>query len=1111
MRTSRALLALKQLNHLADPGSAADLSDGELLERFRRHGEQAAFTLLLQRHGPMVLSVCRRVLGNHADAEDAFQATFLVLARHARTIRRKASAGSWLYGVARQVALKALRTAARRHAHERARPAPAAAAVPEAELKEQRRVVEEELGRLPEKYRAPVVLCYLEEKTHDQAARELGCPKSSLTSRLGRARELLQSRLSRRGLALPAAAAGLLLEDAACATVPAALVLQSVRVAAGGDAGCVSAPIAALARGAPAGSTAVRWLAGLALAAVLAGMGVLAASGPTPDSPPAGQPGPRGGAVREAPKQKGPGLRVDLHGDPLPAGAVARLGTRRLHYPGVVYAAAYSPDGKLLASAGDSGGVVLWEADTGKEVRRLRGGANTYISVGFLRRGKEVIAGRDDGFERWETATGRRLGAGPRGTARYLTVAPDGKTLATCASGVMHICDAASLRVLHAIRTPVNQFNNPLSFSADGKLLAAVLIGGKVGLWQTASGKPAASPLDHLRNVYSLAFARDRHVLATAADEFLRLWDVKTGKELRRLPRHKGYITALAFAPGGKALAVAWSDGTVRVSNPANGKELWRWDGCGPVVRALAFSADGKTLASGGEERRLRLWDAATGKERSARPGHAYGAYAVGFLPDSRTVVTAGRRGVRLWRAATGEGLGVLTALGYVGRFPVGLRADGRVAAVYRQPKKVEIWDLPARKLVRELKCPPRNAVTLSLQIAAQDVLCLSGPSLQVCGPPGRPAWEAPRDRGELDYLSAVSQDGKRVAALVGVSLDPAGPGLGYRLDLWDAGTGKRLRSWARPWDGTGLPAHPPGLALSPDGSLVAVVPGPPAPGRTEPSWPVVYEAATGRRVRTLEPHRRGSTAVAFSPDGRLLATGGEDGSVAVWEAATGKRRVGFGGHAGPVTALAFSPDGRLLASACWAGADPTGDPTVLLWDLTGRLRQGRLQAAKLTAEKLAGNWEDLLAVDAARANRALWELAAAPREAVAFLATKLRPRKAADAARLQHLVKDLGASRFAVRSRAEKELKALAELAEEALRGAAGKGSSLEVQRRADRLLRGLTFPSGEALRTARALEALERCGAEARPLLKTLAGGAPGARVTREARAILVRLAGK
>src|SRR5215470_2411363 len=143
MRTSRALQTLQQLKHLADPRSAADLSDGQLLEHFRRHGDQAAFALLLQRHGPMVLGTCRRVLRNHADAEDAFQATFLVLARRARAIRRKSSAGAWLYAVARQVALKAHRAAARRHAHERARPAPPSAAVPEAEREEQRQVVEE--------------------------------------------------------------------------------------------------------------------------------------------------------------------------------------------------------------------------------------------------------------------------------------------------------------------------------------------------------------------------------------------------------------------------------------------------------------------------------------------------------------------------------------------------------------------------------------------------------------------------------------------------------------------------------------------------------------------------------------------------------------------------------------------------------------------------------------------------------------------------------------------------------------------------------------------------------------------------------------------------------
>src|SRR5262245_27673191 len=207
MSTRRALHALHQLKQLTDAQLGADLSDGQLLERFRLSGKGAAFALLLQRHGPMVLGACRRVLNHEQDAEDAFQATFLALARNAGSIRREASVGGWLFSVARRVALKAQRAAARRRAHERAGLPPAAPAAPELECEELRRALEEELGSLPEKYRGPVVLCHQQGKTHDEAARELGCPRTSLTSRLGRARELLHRRLSRRGLALSTGAA----------------------------------------------------------------------------------------------------------------------------------------------------------------------------------------------------------------------------------------------------------------------------------------------------------------------------------------------------------------------------------------------------------------------------------------------------------------------------------------------------------------------------------------------------------------------------------------------------------------------------------------------------------------------------------------------------------------------------------------------------------------------------------------------------------------------------------------------------------------------------------------------------------------------------------------
>jgi RNA polymerase sigma-70 factor (ECF subfamily) len=184
------------------PGQA-DAPDAQLLQRFVSERDQHAFTALLKRHGPMVLGVCARVLGDSGEAEDAFQATFLVLVRRAGSLGRPELLGNWLYGVAYRTAQKARLSAARRRQHEdRARTLIEPSAGGEVEQRELCRLLDAEMTRLPERYRVPLVLCDLEGHTHDEAARRLGCPRATLTTRLTRAREQLRSRLVRRGLAV---------------------------------------------------------------------------------------------------------------------------------------------------------------------------------------------------------------------------------------------------------------------------------------------------------------------------------------------------------------------------------------------------------------------------------------------------------------------------------------------------------------------------------------------------------------------------------------------------------------------------------------------------------------------------------------------------------------------------------------------------------------------------------------------------------------------------------------------------------------------------------------------------------------------------------------------
>jgi RNA polymerase sigma factor (sigma-70 family) len=292
---------LRYLRHVAETHEARDQTDAELLGRFRAQRNEAAFTLLVQRHGPMVMGVCRRLLGEHHGAEDAFQATFLVLCRNAASITTGGSLAAWLHGVARRVAGKARRRAIRQREQER-RPAVDARAGPvdERAWDDLRLVLDEELGRLPEKYRAPVVLCYFEGKTNEQAARELGCPKSSLSWRLGRARGLLRERLVRRGITLSAGAlAAVLLGQTATAGPPARLVISTVEAAtrfAAGGAGAVPAGVAALTKGALKTMFPTKMATAAVLVAGWLGGSVLVAhrvpAGDGPAGPPSRAPAP---------------------------------------------------------------------------------------------------------------------------------------------------------------------------------------------------------------------------------------------------------------------------------------------------------------------------------------------------------------------------------------------------------------------------------------------------------------------------------------------------------------------------------------------------------------------------------------------------------------------------------------------------------------------------------------------------------------------------------------------------------------------------------------------------------------------------------------------------
>lgn len=278
--------AAVELGRIFRGQSVTGLSEWQLLERYLERQDEVAFEALVARHGPMVLGVCRRMLASQTDVEDAFQATFLVLVRRARQLGPRDAIGPWLYGVAARVALRARCEAARRRRFESIH-IDAAAAIEErpsaeAELAE---VLDQELRRLPSKYRSPIVLCYLEGQTHEEAARVLRWPVGTVKGRLARARDLLRSRLARRGLAPTMLAVTGMLGSEASAAVPSALLECTVRsglklAVSQTTAQVASTSIMSLVEGALTAMllTKIRWIGAALLisALALAGAGVMA-------------------------------------------------------------------------------------------------------------------------------------------------------------------------------------------------------------------------------------------------------------------------------------------------------------------------------------------------------------------------------------------------------------------------------------------------------------------------------------------------------------------------------------------------------------------------------------------------------------------------------------------------------------------------------------------------------------------------------------------------------------------------------------------------------------------------------------------------------------------
>lgn len=768
---------------------------------------------------------------------------------------------------------------------------------------------------------------------------------------------------------------------------------------------------------------------------------------------------------------------ADRFGDPLPSGALARMGTVRLRHGGPVAALVVSLDGRFLASAG--GNLIhVWDGATGKEIQRLR---NDWVNaLAFSPNGQMLASATGIGtIHLWNVATGKEIRHfGPGGQKIHsLAFAPDGLLLASGNSDkTVRLWQVASGKEVQRLTGGTSGIF-AVAFSPDGAAVAAGSQG--VRLWETTSGK-LLGQFGGERLVFAVGFSPDgRRVAAAGEDAVIRLWERTTGAELRQIstsasgPRGVAFASGIAAAgmgqmiyqwdlltgkdlwknepmPGDAAILALSPDGKILASVGANHMiRIWKMGEAIKQlptechqggIRALACSSDGKTLFSTSQDGTVRTWETASGKLKRVIGETLGSARVLACTPDGKTFISAAKDGsFILWDGATGKESGRLQA-GSAGPIrEAALSADGSLVAAVDSGQAVFLWRLQSSAAPMRLPGPMRGAVAL-----------------------------------------AFSPDKRTVA----------GAGSDGQILLWDVATGKELARWKT--NRVGAP-----LVFSPDSALLAT--------DGKDGMIAMFDVGTGKEVRQFQGHPGGVHALAFSPDGRMLASGGDEPCARVWELASGQEVRHLEGHNGPVTAVAFSADGQALVSG-------STDTSLLVWDLTRRLAQGDRQTARSRPESLETLWKRLADRDGSRAYDAVWDLAAAGNESGPFLTKHLELFVGADQQRVARLIKELDADQYEVRKRATADLESLGKWAEPALRKALANSLSLEAQRRIDGILAklqgGLAWPQ-ERLRVLRSIGVLEAIGSPAaQDCLRKLAQRAPEDELRQQAKAALSRL---
>jgi WD40 repeat protein len=610
----------------------------------------------------------------------------------------------------------------------------------------------------------------------------------------------------------------------------------------------------------------------------------------------------------------------------------------------LVNSVAFSLDGNTLASAGGDNAIKIWDVQTGRQIRSLIGHTSYILSVTFSPDGRLLASGGFDNTVRlWDAKMGTLLRTfeGHTGGIFSVAFARDGLTLAS--GGFDKTIKLWDIEQGKEVRSFVGHTDVIFSveFSPDKKSLASGSLDNSIKLWDLSTGLYKTLK-GHTKGVWSVSFSSDGKTLASGSpDGTIRLWDVPSGNQTKSLQARTAVLYSVVISPDGKTVASGGENNTVKLWDVATGQEVKSFEGHSSFVKSIAFSKDGQTLVSGSSDNTIRLWDVTTGRQIRTLLSRAIHVLAVAVSAQTKRLATVTfDDSIKLWNLENGQ---QIKSLEYG---PKGTRninsivfsPDGKTLVSGHRDDTIRLWDVETGRLSRifenvrvdhnsENKTPESaGSPSPGTFLTGKWNMVVEGPGLSVpvaldllqTGENFSGTFSSHAGGGTIPTGKIV---GNRISGTVKLEAE------GQKIELQLEGKAESDQLTGR-IIGIGIPqitfkatkTHGVySVAYSPDGKIIA--------SGSDDNTIKLWKVATGKPLKTLKGHTQGVRTVAFSPDGTLLASGSKDKTVILWDVSTGSRIRSLVGHAAEISAVVFSPDGTTVASASF-------DRTIKLWNV---------------------------------------------------------------------------------------------------------------------------------------------------------------------------------